>query len=53
MEVYYLYHAILAFDQLDNPIWPGETQAVIDAIGLRNLQLRRFDWDPYVGYAVL
>ena len=45
--------AILAFDQLDNPIWPGETQAVIDAIGLRNLQLRRFDWDPYIGYAIL
>ena len=45
--------AILAFDELDNPIWPGETQAAIDAVGLGKLQLRRFPWDPYVGYAVL
>lgn len=45
--------AVLAFDELDNPIWPGETQAVLDTVGLRNLRIRRFDWDPYVGYAVL
>jgi hypothetical protein len=45
--------AVLAFDQLDNPIWPGETEAALDAIGIRNLEIRRFPWDPYVGYAVL
>ena len=45
--------AILAFDELDNPIWPGETQAALDTIGLDRLELRRLDWDPYIGYAVL
>ncbi|MGE3277312.1 MAG: TylF/MycF/NovP-related O-methyltransferase [Vicinamibacterales bacterium] len=45
--------AILAFDQLDNPIWPGETRALLETAGMRDLELRRFDWDPYVGYAVL
>ncbi|MBI4375220.1 MAG: class I SAM-dependent methyltransferase [Elusimicrobia bacterium] len=45
--------AVLAFDELDNPIWPGETQAALDAVGLRNLQIRRVPWDPYIGYAVL
>ena len=45
--------SILAFDQLDNPIWPGEAQALNDVIGIRNLSLRRFDWDPYVAYAIL
>ena len=45
--------AVLAFDQLDNPIWPGETLAALESVGLGRLQLRRFPWDPYVGYAVL
>ena len=45
--------AVLAFDELDNPLWPGETAAVLDEVGLRGLQLRRFDFDPYIGYAVM
>jgi hypothetical protein len=45
--------AVLAFDDLDNPIWPGETLAAMDAVGLRNLRLRRLDWDPYIAFAVL
>jgi Macrocin-O-methyltransferase (TylF) len=42
---------IIAFDELDNPIWPGETLAALEAVGLRNLRLRRLEWDPYVAYA--
>ncbi len=45
--------SVLAFDQLDNPLWPGEARAVLDTMGIRNLDLRRFDWDPYVAYAIL
>jgi hypothetical protein len=45
--------SILAFDQLDNPIWPGEGRALSDTIGIQNLELRRFEWDPYVAYAIL
>ncbi len=45
--------AILAFDELDNPIWPGETLAALETLGLRNLELKRFAWDPYMSYAVL
>jgi Macrocin-O-methyltransferase (TylF) len=45
--------AVLAFDELDNPIWPGETAAVVDGLGLARLKLRRFEWDPYIAYAVL
>jgi hypothetical protein len=45
--------AVVAFDELDNPIWPGETVAAIDAVGLRNLRLRRLEWDPYIAFAVL
>jgi hypothetical protein len=45
--------AIIAFDELDNPIWPGETLAAIDAGVVREMKLRRFDWDPYVAYAIV
>jgi len=43
--------AILAFDELDNPIWPGETMAVLDSLGIGNLRLRRIEWDPYIAFA--
>jgi hypothetical protein len=45
--------AVLAFDELDNPLWPGETSAALDELGLNRLELRRFEFDPYVGYAVI
>ena len=44
--------AVLAFDQLDNPMWPGETLALLEEIGMR-VRLRRLEWDPYMAYAVL
>jgi len=43
--------ALLVFDELDNPIWPGETMAAIESVGLRNMRLRRLDWDPYISFA--
>lgn len=45
--------AIVAFDELDNPIWPGETVAAMETVGLSNLRLRRLHWDPYIAFAVL
>ena len=45
--------ATIAFDELDNPIWPGETLAVLETLGLNRLRLERFPWDPYVGFAVI
>jgi hypothetical protein len=43
--------AIIAFDELDNPIWPGETMAVLESLGLKSLRLQRLDWDPYISFA--
>ena len=45
--------AILAFDELDNPLWPGETLALLDTLGIGNVALRRMEWDPYISYAIL
>jgi hypothetical protein len=43
--------AVIAFDELDNPIWPGETLGAMEAVGLNKLRLRRLDWDPYIAFA--
>lgn len=43
--------AILAFDELDNPIWPGETVATLESLGLHKLRLQRLEWDPYIAFA--
>ncbi len=45
--------AIIAFDELDNPMWPGETLALLESMNVGRLQIRRLDWDPYIGFAVL
>ena len=45
--------AVLAFDQLNCAAWPGETTAVLRAIGIDTLALRRFNFDTKICYAVL
>jgi len=43
---------VIAFDELDNPLWPGETLAMLEKIGAGNLRIQRLEFDPYIGFAV-
>ena len=45
--------SVVAFDELDNPLWPGETQAMIEFCRDYKLRIQRLPFDPYVGYAVI
>lgn len=45
--------ALIVFDELNTSTFPGETIAVDEALGLRNLRIERFAIDPYVSYCVL
>ena len=45
--------SVLAFDELDNPQWPGETTAMLEALVKGPIKLQRFEWDPYISFAVL
>jgi hypothetical protein len=45
--------AVLAFDEIHNPHWPGETQALVDTIGINNLELKCFNFNPKISYAIL
>ncbi len=45
--------AIIAFDELDNPLWPGETQAMLEFFESKRLKLERLPFDPYISFAVV
>lgn len=45
--------AIIAFDELDNPLWPGETKAMFEFMNKYNLKIKRLPFDPFIGYAVI
>lgn len=45
--------AVVAFDELDNPLWPGETLAMLEYFTGRIPRIERIDYDPYIGFAVL
>lgn len=45
--------AVLAFDELDNPLWPGETVAMLEYFRDRPIRLQRLDFDPYISFAIL
>jgi len=45
--------AVIAFDELDNPLWPGETLAMLETVGANRLKIERLPFDPYIGFAVI
>lgn len=45
--------AIVAFDELNHEVWPGETVAVMEEVGLNKLRIRRFPFGSTVSYAVI
>lgn len=45
--------AVIVFDELNNRTWPGETLAVMETLGLPNLRIQRFTYEPHVSYAVI
>jgi hypothetical protein len=43
--------AVVAFDELDNPLWPGETAAALEVLDKYKLRIQRLPFDPYIGFA--
>ena len=44
---------VIAFDELNQVKWLGETLAVLEEVGIKNLAIRRFPLTPALSYAVL
>jgi hypothetical protein len=45
--------AVIVFDELNAKMFPGETRAVDEVLGLKNIRIKRFSFDSYVSYAVI
>jgi hypothetical protein len=45
--------AVIAFDEINNPLWPGETVALLETVQVAKHRLRRFPMDPNISYVVL
>lgn len=45
--------SVLAFDELNNPWWPGETQAALEYFDINTREINRFSFDPSISYVIL
>ncbi len=43
--------AVIVFDELNSELWPGESIALLETLGVRDLEIKRFPWDTYISYA--
>lgn len=44
---------VIAFDELNAHNCPGETLALLETMGIKNLELKKTQFDPYICYCVL
>ena len=45
--------AVIVFDELANPWWPGETKAVLEELKLRDLRIERIPFHSAISFTVL
>jgi hypothetical protein len=45
--------SILAFDEINNPWWPGETRALLEELNINNYKIQKFSFDPNISYIQL
>ncbi len=45
--------SILAFDEINNPHWPGETTAFLESVNIRDLRIQKFPYEPNMAYIIL
>jgi hypothetical protein len=44
--------SLLVFDELNSPVFPGETIAINEVLGLNNISLKRHPHQPYCAWAI-
>jgi hypothetical protein len=45
--------AIVAFDELNDPKWPGETRALLEALNLNKYNLESFPFEPHISWITI
>ena len=44
---------IIAFDELNNPHWPGETMAFLEELNIAKHRLLHFNYEPNISYIII
>lgn len=45
--------AVLAFDEINNQDWPGETIALLEELNIKDCELRCFEYEPNISYMII
>jgi hypothetical protein len=45
--------AILAFDEINHPLWPGETLALLESVNIRDVKIQKFPFEINMSFIVL
>ena len=45
--------SIIAFDELNDPKWPGETRALLESFNLNHYKLESFNFEPHISWLTL
>lgn len=45
--------SIIAFDELNDPKWPGETRALLEAVNLNQYAIEFFPFEPHISWITL
>lgn len=45
--------AVLALDEINHPLWPGETLALLEKLNIRDYRIQKFPYEVNVSYIVL
>lgn len=44
---------VVAFDEINHPLWPGETLALLEAMNIRDVTIQKFPFEINMSYIVL
>ena len=45
--------AIVAFDEINHPLWPGETLALLESMNIRDVKVQKFPFEINMSFVVL
>jgi len=45
--------AIIAFDEINHPLWPGETLALLEELNIRDVRIEKFPYEPSISFIEL
>jgi hypothetical protein len=45
--------SVIAFDELHDQKWPGETKALLEVLNINNYKLEHFSFEPHISYIIL